>query len=354
MGEYTDLAGGHVLPIAIPQVTKVWAAERSDRHLRVWSSKEGGAPVELVLDGPESPSGWSAYPLAVARALEAAGHHIGGADLLVDSDVPVGAGLSSSAALECSVAMALCSLFAIELAPMAVARVAQVAENDFVGMPCGIMDQAASMCCTAGHALLLDTRDLQVAQVPCALEELGMTWVIVDTGVKHDLVDSAYRERKASVEESARLLGVQALRDVPGDEVSAALEQLARSGDEVLVRRARHLLSEEQRVLEVAGYLRSGEPAAIGPVLLAGHRSLRDDFEVSCPELDMAVAAATEAGSYGARLTGAGFGGSVIALAPVGAVHAVEDAVQAAFQQRGWAPPQVSTVVPSGGARPGC
>lgn len=351
IGEYTDLAAGHVLPLAIPQVTRAWAAARTDRRIRAWSVQERAAPVELTLDGRDPLSGWAAYPLGVARALEAGGHRIGGADLMVDSDVPVGAGLSSSAALECSIALALCSLFGVELTPMATACAAQKAENDYVGVPCGIMDQAASMCCASGHALLLDTRDLQMTQVPCAPEEMGMTLVIVGTGVKHDLVNSAYPERKKACQDAARLLGVEALRDIAPSEMGTALERLAGAGDEVLVRRARHVLTEEQRVLEAARYLQAGDMAAVGPVLLAGHESMRHDFEASCPELDVAVAAATGAGAYGARVTGAGFGGSVIALAPVGSVEAMKEAVEAAFRHRRWAAPRLTRVTPSSGAR---
>jgi galactokinase len=352
IGEYTDLNDGFVLPMAIPQVTRVAAALRGDRHLRVRSLQGGeSSGFEADLDSDEGQEGWGAYPLAVARALEASGVRLVGADMLIDSEVPMGAGLSSSAALECSVALALCALSRTELLPMETARIAQRAENEYVGVPCGIMDQAASMCCTAGHVLFLDTRSLATSQVPLDLKTAGLALLVVDSRVKHGLGDSAYAERRKSCQDAARLLGVPALRDVPGSQASAALGRLAELGDDVIVRRARHVLSEQARVLEVVHHLEAGEPEAIGPVLLAGHRSLRDDFEVSCPELDTIVAAATEAGALGARLTGAGFGGSAIVLVREGAVDAVEAAVMAAFAGCGFAPPACFRVEASPGAR---
>lgn len=352
IGEYTDLNEGFVLPIAIPQVTVVAAARRSDRRLLVRSVQAGDASssVDLDLDAGDGPKGWAAYPLAVARSLLAAGHSIGGADLLIESEVPIGAGLSSSAALECSVAVALCALFAIELPPMETALVSQRAENEFVGVPCGVMDQAASMCCRPGHALFLDTRSLVPKQVPFDLPAAGLALVVIDTQVKHDLVGSAYAERRGSCLEAARLLGVPALRDVPADEAGRALERLGQLGDEVLVRRARHVLTEQARVLEVVRRLEAGRPGTIGELLSASHRSLRDDFEVSAPELDTVVAAANAAGALGARLTGAGFGGSAIALVAEHDVAAVEDRVNADLAEGGFGAANCFTVVASPGA----
>jgi galactokinase len=353
IGEYTDLTGGFVLPIAIPQVTRVSAAKRADRRLSVRSLQErsGAGPVDLDLGGTHQPKGWAAYPVAVARALEASGHRIGGADLLIDSNVPIGAGLSSSAALECGVAMALCALFEVELAPMTLALIAQRAENEFVGVPCGVMDQVASMCCKTGHALLLDTRSLHTRQVPFDLSAAGFALVVIDTGVKHEVGKSAYGDRRASCEAAAQLLGVAALRDVPTEEVANALGRLTELGDEVLVRRARHVLTEQARVLGVVGHLEAGDLEAIGPLLVDGHRSLRDDFDVSCAELDTVVDVSTASGALGARLTGAGFGGSAIVLVRQEAVTAVETAVLAAFDERGFARPACFSVVPSQGAR---
>jgi len=358
IGEYTDVNEGFVLPFATPMLTRVLAARRPDRVLAVRSLQEKsedeprGAQHELALDGGGGhPRGWLAYPLAVARALEASGYQVVGADLLIDSDVPVGAGLSSSAALECSVAMALCALSGLELEPMATALIAQRAENEFVGVPCGIMDQAASMCSQAGHALLLDTRDLQVRQVPFDPEAAALSIVVVDTRVKHGLTGSAYADRRQSCEQAAKALGVRALRDIPLDRTDEALQRLARTGDEVLVKRARHVLSEEARVLEVAAQLGAGDLRSVGPLLFAGHRSLRDDFEVSSVELDAVVEVAGSSGALGARLTGAGFGGSALALIASDRVKGFQRSVVAEFGARGFTPPAFSVTAPSEGAR---
>jgi galactokinase len=353
IGEYTDLNEGFVLPIAIPQVTVVAAARRRDRRLLVRSVQAGDAssPVDLDLASTDGPKGWAAYPLAVARSLMEAGHSIGGADLLIESEVPIGAGLSSSAALECSVAVALCALFGIELPPMEIALISQRAENEFVGVPCGIMDQAASMCCRPGNALFLDTRTLVPQQVPFDLPAAGLALIVIDTQVKHDLVGSAYAERRGSCLEAASLLGVPALRDVPEGEAARALERLGQLGDEVLVRRARHVLTEQARVVEVVRRLEAGRPETIGELLSASHRSLRDDFEVSAPELDTVVDAANAAGALGARLTGAGFGGSAIALVADADVVAVEDRVNEGLAEQGFGAANCFTVVASAGAQ---
>jgi galactokinase len=353
IGEYTDLNEGFVLPFATPMVTRALAARRADRVLAVRSlqGKQPAARHDLDLDGDGAPGGWLAYPLAVARSLEASGYDAPGADLLLDSDVAVGAGLSSSAALECAVAMALCGLAGVDLPPMTVALVAQRAENEFVGVPCGIMDQAASMCSGTGHALLLDTRDLTTRQVPFDPEASGFSLVVVDTRVKHGLTDSAYGERRRSCESAAKALGVTALRDVPLEETEDALERLALVGDPVLVKRARHVLTEEARVLQAVEHLEKGDLNAVGPILFAGHRSLRDDLEVSSVELDAVVEVARSAGAVGARLTGAGFGGSAIALIASGAVDGFRQSVTEEFKRQGFARPAYFVTTPSAGAR---
>ncbi|HTV10927.1 MAG TPA: galactokinase [Acidimicrobiales bacterium] len=352
IGEYTDLNEGFVLPFATPQATRVLAGGREDRCLSVRSLQDrDGGRLDMDLDNPEMPVGWSAYPLAVARAIELYGYGVKGADLLIESDVPVGAGLSSSAALECSVALALCALSGIDLPPMAVALIAQRAENQFVGVPSGIMDQAASMCCTAGNALLLDTRALQARQVPFDPEAAGLSLVVVDTRVKHGLAESAYGERRKSCEDAARALGVRALRDVPLDKSEEALARLSERGSEVLVRRARHVLTEEARVLAVVEHLDAGDLSGLGQLLLAGHRSARDDFEISSPELDTVVEVAMASGALGARLTGAGFGGSAIALIASELAGAFEAEVTEQFAAKGFAGPACFLAAPSAGAR---
>jgi galactokinase len=355
IGEYMDLNESFVLPIAIPRRTRAMAAPRQDRALVMRSVQQdgGGSPALVVvpLDDPVVPSGWTAYPAAVALALAASGRPVPGADMLIDSDVPVGAGLSSSAALECAVAGALCTLAGLDLPPMDLALLARRAENDFVGVPCGIMDQAASMCCQDAHALLLDTRSLDVQQVPLDLGAAGLGLLVVDTRVKHELGDSAYSRRWEACQLAARTLGVRALRDVPAHQVQSSLSSLGGVWDGEVLKRARHVLTEQARVLHVVEVLRAGDPAAMGPDLFAGHASLRDDFEVSCAELDAVVEAAGAAGALGARMTGAGFGGSAIVLGEQGRLGAIESAVRGSFCDFGFAPPHCFPVSASAGAR---
>ncbi|CAM5517854.1 galactokinase [Streptomyces abikoensis] len=349
IGEYTDVNEGHVLPIALPQCTRVAAAARTDGVLRLRSRRaEGTAELPLTALTPGAVQGWAAYPAGVAWALREAGLPVGGADVYVESDVPAGAGLSSSAALEVATALALTELHGAACGRPALARLAQRAENAFVGVPCGVMDQTASACCTAGHALHLDTRDLALRQLPFDLAAHGLRLLVVDTRVRHALADGAYAARRAGCEAAARALGVRALRDVPHEELEAALGRLADAALRPLVR---HVVSEGERVREVTALLAAGEPRAAGPLLTAGHASLRDDFAVSCPELDLAVAVANGAGALGARMTGAGFGGSALALVEEGAADAVGEAVTAAFAAAGHRPPRVFAAVAGGGAR---
>ncbi|MGK5732571.1 galactokinase [Streptomyces sp. URMC 124] len=351
IGEYTDVNEGHVLPIALPHCTRVAAAARTDGVLRLRSREAGPqdtAELPLAALAPGAVRGWAAYPAGVAWALREAGLPVGGADVYVESDVPAGAGLSSSAALEVATALALTELHGAACDRPALARLAQRAENTFVGVPCGLMDQAASACCTAGHALHLDTRHLALRQVPFDLAAHGLRLLVVDTRVRHALADGAYAVRRAGCEAGARALGVRALRDVPHADLDAALGGLADTGVRRLVR---HVVSEGERVRRVVALLAAGEPRAAGPLLTAGHASLRDDFAVSCPELDLAVAVANEAGALGARMTGAGFGGSALALVEEGAADAVGRAVADAFAAAGHRAPRVFAVVAGDGAR---
>ncbi|HUZ20583.1 MAG TPA: galactokinase [Acidimicrobiales bacterium] len=355
IGEFTDYNDGFVLPIALPHVTRAAIARRDDGRLRVVSAQLGpgggtATLAEATVAGlePEAATGWAAYVFGVAWALREAGRPVGGADVHIDSNVPIGAGLSSSAALECSVALGLRDLFSLRMSRERLALLAQRAENDFVGVPCGIMDQTASLRCRAGRALLLDTRSLATRQVPFDLAREGLVLLVLDTRVQHNLGTSAYAERRWACEEAARVLGVRALRDVEAGEMRGAL---ARIDDPVIARRARHVITENARVLEVVRLLDAGRPREVGPVLSAGHESLRDDFEVSAPELDTAVGAARSAGALGARMVGGGFGGSAIALVDAGRAAAVEAAVRAAFAERGFGSPRVFVAVPSGMAR---
>ena len=333
IGEHTDYSDGFVLPIAIGLRTRVTVSTRADDQVHVRSVQGDGA---------------TAYVVGAVRAVRAHGVDVPGLDVVVDSDVPIGAGLSSSAALTCATALAAAELAGADLPPATIARLAQRAENDHVGVPCGVMDQMAAMCARAGHALLLDCRSLAVEHVPLTLADVGLSLLVIDTGVRHELADSAYGDRRRVVEQAAGRLGVLALRDLTVDDLAQVKQRL---DDDVLRRRVRHVVTENQRVLDVVGLLQAGQPARMGRLLTASHESLRDDFEVSHPALDTVVEAALGAGALGARMTGAGFGGSAIALIAINDVAAVVAAVTSAAETGGYPQPGVFTVEPSAGAR---
>jgi galactokinase len=352
MGEHTDYNDGFVLPFALGHATTAAAARRPGRTLTLCSLQEPDAVLEIALDGlaPGQVTGWGAYPAGVAWALSAAGYQVPGACVAIDSDVPAGAGLSSSAALECATALALTELAPTELAPTELAAIARRAENDFVGVPSGIMDQSASLLGQAGHALLLDCRSLESSQVPLDPGVAGTRLLLINTRARHDLSDGGYGRRRAECEEAARLLGVPSLRSLTS---GAEADQLA---DPVLRRRARHVVTDNQRVLQITGLLRSAPDRPetyreIGRLLTQAHESLRDDFEISWPEADAAVAAALTAGALGARMMGGGFGGCVLALVPETASAPVRDAARKAFAAQGWTAPEFLDAVPSERAR---
>ncbi|WP_460525549.1 galactokinase [Flindersiella endophytica] len=349
IGEHTDYNDGFVLPLAIPQGVLAAAARRDDGVIRLVSRQQDGR-VEVPVDKltPGSPGGWSGYVLGVAWALREAGHDIGGVDLLVHGDVPLGAGLSSSAALECAAAIALVDLYSLDIPRPALAKLAQKAENDYVGMPCGVLDQSASLLCTEDNALFMDTRTLEAEQVPLDLAGAGLTLLVIDTKAPHRHVDGEYAQRRASCEEAARLLGVPALRDISLDDLDTAL---ARLDDAMLRRRVRHVVTENERVLDTVQRLRAGSPRDIGGLLTQSHESLRDDYEVTVDELDTAVEAALAAGALGARMTGGGFGGCIIALVDTELADSVEARVQDAFALKGFSRPVGFVVQPAPGAR---
>jgi len=351
IGEHTDYNDGFVMPFALPHTAVAAVSRRTDGVLRLHSADVEGGVVELRLDDltPESDRNWTAYPAGVVWALREAGHAVTGADIHLSSTVPSGAGLSSSAALEVVVALALNDLFELGLQRWQLARLCQRAENVYVGAPTGIMDQTASACCEEGHALFLDTRDLSQKQIPFDLAAEGMRLLVVDTRVKHAHSDGEYGKRRAGCERGAALLGVDALRDVPYADLDAALARLG--DDEEAVRLVRHVVTEDERVEKVVALLEAGETRAIGPVLIAGHASLRDDFRISCPELDLVVDTALASGALGARMTGGGFGGSAIVLAEASDVDTITKAVEEAFASGGYAAPRVFEAVPSAGAR---
>ncbi|MHC0433989.1 galactokinase [Streptomyces sp. O3] len=354
IGEHTDYNDGFVMPFALPHTTLAAAARRDDGVLRLHSGSPDvpGDVVELRLDelAPGRADGWADYPAGVAWALRDAGYPAGGAELHLASTVPHGAGLSSSAALEVAVALALNDLYGLGVGRGELAVLCRRAENAYVGAPTGIMDQTASACCTAGHALFLDTRDLAQRQVPFDLAAHGLRLLVVDTRVKHAHSDGEYGKRRTGCEAGAAALGVPALRDVPYAELPAALARLT---DPQTRRLVRHVVTENERVSRTIALLSSGAAAdlrAIGPVLTEGHASLRDDFRISCPELDLVVDTALAAGALGARMTGGGFGGSAIVLAEESAVAALTSAVEKAFAAAGYSVPRVFAAVPCRGA----
>ncbi|MFH8796351.1 galactokinase [Streptomyces sp. NPDC017941] len=358
IGEYTDFNEGFVLPLALPHTVVAAVARRDDGVLRLHSADAAGGVVELTAHSltPLSDGGWAAYPAGVVWALREAGHAVGGADVHLASTVPAGAGLSSSAALEVATALALNDLYELGLSRRELALVAQRAENDFVGVPCGVMDQMASAACEAGHVLHLDCRDLSVRQVPLDLSAHGLCLLVVDTRVEHELGDGAYAERRAGCEAGARALGVSHLRDVPFAELRSALgrlrDELGEGPDAEKVRRyVRHVVSDDHRVERVISLLDAGDVRAAGDVLTEGHVSLRDDLRISCPELDLVVEAARAGGALGARMTGGGFGGSAVALVEAAGAEGVAEAVREAFAAAGFAEPRVFVAEASAGAR---
>jgi galactokinase len=344
IGEHTDYNDGFVLPLALPYATRATVAARADGVLAMRSAQQGSASAPVADLAPGSVEGWAAYVAGVVWAFGEAGHDVrGGFDVAVDGDVPAGAGLSSSAALECSVAAALAELLGLDLDRTALAGLARRAENDFVGVPSGVMDQMASLLCTDAHVLFLDCRSLATEQVPLDLAAAGLAILGVDSRAPHRLTDGAYADRRRVCEQAARTLGVPALRDA----TVADLDRLA--GEQL--RRARHVVTENERVLATVDALRAGRVAEIGPLLSASHASMRDDFEITVPRVDLIAATAEQAGALGARMTGGGFGGCVLALVPAQRADAVREAVSAAYDRARYGQPGFFPAVPSPGAR---
>jgi galactokinase len=350
-----DYTEGFVLPFALGAGVTAAAARRPDRRLALVSRQEPDQAVLLDIDTlePGSVTGWAAYPAGVAWALREAGHLAGGAkgaDVAIDADLPAGAGLSSSAALECATALALTE-FRTELNQVPVPRrelaaLARRAENEFVGAPTGIMDQIAALTCRAGHALLLDCRSGTTTNVPLDPAAAGLTLLLIDTRTRHAHAGSRYAERRQACERAAAALGVRSLRDVTGS------TQLASLTDPGLRRLSAHVVAEQRRVLRAAELLRAGDCKTMASLLTESHHSLRDNFRMSWPEADEAVAAALEAGAAGARMTGGGFGGCVVALAPMERATHIRAAVTERFAEHGnWPAPHYLDAVPSDGAR---
>ncbi|CAH0149999.1 Galactokinase [Arthrobacter sp. Bi83] len=348
IGEHTDYNEGFVLPFAIDKTARVAVGVRSDSTVRLLSTygDQGLTTADTAtLDG-RTAKGWTKYPLGVIWSLQQRGIDVPGLDLLLDSNVPLGAGLSSSHAIECAVVSALNDITGAGLSPEEMVLATQRAENDFVGAPTGIMDQSASLRGSAGHAVFLDCRDQSVELVPFEAEAARLVMLVIDTKVSHSHADGGYASRRASCELGAEVLGVKALRDVaPGD-----LDEASGLLDEVTFRRVRHVVTENDRVLQTVELLGLEGPSSIGGLLDASHASMRDDFEISCAELDLAVEASRSNGAIGARMTGGGFGGAAIALTPVAEEQRVRTAVERAFAEAGYTAPDIFTVTPAAGA----
>jgi galactokinase len=344
IGEHTDYNNGLVLPVALPHATYAAARPRADELVRVVSLQRDEA-WEGTLDqlGPGAVDGWAGYAAGVVWTLREAGHDLPGVDLLVDSRVPVGAGLSSSAALECSVGVALLDLVGAGLADHAQELIdaAIRAETEVVGAPTGGMDQTVAVHGREGAALLIDFDSHETTPVPLDLS--GHTLLVTDTRVSHELTDGGYGARRADCEEAARQLGVPTLR-------AATLDAVEALADDRVRRRARHVVTEIERVTDTVAALHRGDWDELGRLFDASHRSMRTDFEISCPELDCAVAVAVQGGAVAARMTGGGFGGSSVAVVPDERVEAVMRAVDAAFVLEGFRSPVHLRAVPSAGA----
>ncbi|WP_309128236.1 galactokinase [Microbacterium sp.] len=358
IGEHTDYNEGFVLPFAIQHRTFAAAAARDDDRIRV-ASTFADHPVEVSLGDlktlfPTAPGTipavpeWSAYALGVAWALGALRVDAPiGVDIAIASDVPVGAGLSSSAAIEGAVAAALDELWALGLDPVALAQAGRRAENEAVGAPTGIMDQMASTLGRADAATFLDCRTLETRSIPTGFEAAGLELLVIDTQVKHAHSTGGYRERRDACERGAALLGIRSLRDA----TTADLPRAAELMDDTTFRRVRHVITENQRVLDTVSVLETEGPRGIGDLLVASHASMRDDFEISIAELDTAVDTALAQGALGARMTGGGFGGAAIALVERSQVAPIADAVERAFAEARFTAPHIFTVTPSDGPR---
>lgn len=343
IGEHLDYNGGPVLPIAIDRRTVVDADVRPDPVVTVTSESFGDPVAFDVAGAPGDVTGWAAYVAGAVWALRSAGHEVPGLDLRVSSDVPIGAGLSSSHALECAVLVTVRDLAGLDLDQTALALAAQRAENDYVGVPTGIMDQLASLCGVAGHALRIDTAALTVSPVPAEWTADGLVLLVIDTRARHAHAEGGYADRRRECADAATALGVSALAEADPAAVASMPAGAVR-------RRARHVVTETARVQQAVDAMARRDWPELGRLFLDSHASLRDDFEVSCAELDTAVETATAAGALGGRMTGGGFGGSAIALVPAPAVDAVAAACRDAFEARGFPMPACFTVTPSAGA----
>ena len=344
IGEHIDYSEGFVLPFAIKDRTLVAARKRDDSIVRVASAQRRNKIITVDINEvkPGLKGEWERYALGVLWSMGVKS----GVDLLIDGHVPLGAGLSSSAALECSVATAMNHLFDMGFSLEELARLTQKAENQYVGVPCGIMDQSVSLMATNGFALLLDCRDLSTRNIPFDVASHGLELLIIDTQAHHALTDGGYAERRASCESVAAKLGVKSMRELTREQLDSSQDKLSES--EYI--RARHAVTEMKRVLDCVEALASEDFTQVGQLLNQSHNSLRDDYTVSCPELDTAVEASLAAGALGARMVGGGFGGSAIALIQASKTSQTISAVEKAFADKKFKAPRFFTSLPSQGA----
>ena len=345
IGEHVDFLDGFVLPFAISDATTVAIAKNSSNKIRCASIQKKGAvsTIDCANIAPKSGEAWTRYPIGVLWSLGIDT----GIDILVDGQVPLGAGLSSSAALECAVATAINELFNLGLTLPELARAAQRAENIYVGMPCGIMDQSVSLMATEGNALLLDTRDLSIEQIPFDIAPLGLELLVIDTQVHHALVDGGYAERRASCEKAIADLDITSLRDISISEFVARKPEL----DEKTYLRAFHGVTEMKRVLDAVTLLKAGDFVGFGEIVTAAHISLRDNYTVSCPELNLAVDTALKFGALGSRMIGGGFGGSAIALIKAKDSELIKSEIKSGFMKARFKSPRFFSALPSAGAQ---
>ena len=345
IGEHIDYSQGFVLPFAISYRTTATLRRRDDQVIRIRSKQrvDDGATTSISELLPGSQGGWERYVLGVIWSLGIND----GVDIEIDGDVPLGAGLSSSAALECAVAIGLNEMFSLGLGKKELALLTQKAENQYVGVPCGIMDQSVSLMAEAGSALLLDCRDLSTTLVPFDLGASGLELLIIDTQSDHALIDGEYAKRRQACESACKKLQIASLRDIDLMTLIAAKDSLS---DEEY-KRAHHAVSEMARTLEAVDVLRQKDFVALGALITKSHVSLRDDYEISCAELNCAVDVALAHGALGARMVGGGFGGSAIALAAQGQIKEIKDAIAEAFKLERFTEPRFFTSLPSEGAK---